>query len=566
MRVILSSFRLSTRYISYAMAIFIFLIQLDLSNAQSSSDQKSKSWIGLHGNLSIAGNAYSVSGIKARRNPYSFKIMGSPTMSIFNFQVPGHFSYQQSQFESQISNPFQRYGISPRYKWLKLHLGWSSLNYSQYVLSSRSFFGSAIELNPGKFYFSAFYGLFENYYAFDDRNLLGILELPSEKRKAMGMKIGLGKSRFNIGLSVVKSKDENTFDYSARDISYELRPKENLVSSLNIKLPLMKGVYIASEVAGTAFSTDQNARPIELSQANSNLKGLFKTNLNTFLSFAGDLSLNFNFKRNNIYIKYNRIEPLYQTLTSNFLKNDVENGTLGLNTFLFKRISFNSTIGLQRTDLRNNLAYKNNRLIGSLNSNWRINRSWNLSGFYANYQNFVSQTNLSDTLFRPNAHVAQTLGMTLKFTSNDKLHPFSCALTINGSDIEQEFRPEHNVSSYQASVNSSYGWKSLNFIIGANLFFNRYNTSKYFQDQYGGALFVSKEIKNKFNVKLSGNYLNKDYNIYRNGYILRSTLHLQHKVQKSHSIGLLSSLLRHKAVLSPSFFEFQSSLTYNFQF
>src|SRR5690606_41685729 len=51
-----------------------------------------------------------------------------------------------------------QFGISPSYKWIKLHLGYRNISFSPLVFDGQSFMGTGIELTPKNLYFGAFYG------------------------------------------------------------------------------------------------------------------------------------------------------------------------------------------------------------------------------------------------------------------------------------------------------------------------------------------------------------------------------------------------------------------------
>ncbi|MBK9690074.1 MAG: hypothetical protein IPO65_21030 [Saprospiraceae bacterium] len=97
------------------------------------------------GNLNAGGEVYDVNGISSRRSPYSYSVAGTINFAYKGFNLPITGSYRDAQFSYDYT--FNRLGLSPSYKWVKLHLKWSNINYSAYTLSGRSFFfGVGLEL------------------------------------------------------------------------------------------------------------------------------------------------------------------------------------------------------------------------------------------------------------------------------------------------------------------------------------------------------------------------------------------------------------------------------------
>lgn len=108
--------------------------------------------IQVSGGFSVGGEIYDVNGIDNRRSPYSYQINGRIVFSYKDFSVPVSGSYRDAQFSYDFT--FNRLGIAPTYKWVKVYLGWNTIQFSPYTMSGRALNGIGIELKPGDFVFT----------------------------------------------------------------------------------------------------------------------------------------------------------------------------------------------------------------------------------------------------------------------------------------------------------------------------------------------------------------------------------------------------------------------------
>ena len=72
------------------------------------------------------------------------------------FDIP--LSFVLSNFENKFYQPFNQFGISPKYKWATLHLGYRNLTYSNYTLAGHRILGAGFDLKPKNFRIGFMYG------------------------------------------------------------------------------------------------------------------------------------------------------------------------------------------------------------------------------------------------------------------------------------------------------------------------------------------------------------------------------------------------------------------------
>src|SRR5690606_34542662 len=85
-----------------------------LVSAQDFSNIQQAKPITLNGSIEARTLFYNASGIQNRREPFSYVLSGSPTVSLYGWQVPLSFSYSKEQ--KSFRQPFNQFGMSPTYK------------------------------------------------------------------------------------------------------------------------------------------------------------------------------------------------------------------------------------------------------------------------------------------------------------------------------------------------------------------------------------------------------------------------------------------------------------------
>ena len=80
---------------------------------------------------------------------YSYYISGSLNTTIFGVVcVPINFAYTNNTLSSTVTYPFNRFALTPSYKWVKLHIGYSQMTFSTYTMAGHDFLGGGVELTP----------------------------------------------------------------------------------------------------------------------------------------------------------------------------------------------------------------------------------------------------------------------------------------------------------------------------------------------------------------------------------------------------------------------------------
>ncbi len=529
----------------------------------------------LKGNIAAGGEVYDVNGISNRRSPYSYSLSGSVTFAYKGINIPITGSYRNAQFSYDYT--FNRLGISPSYKWVKLHLGWSNINYSAYTLSGRTFFGVGLELTPGKWYFSALKGKFQNPLAIRDTLVYGANLIPGYERNIEGAKLGFRKGKSKLELMAVHTYDDLNGPVPTGDVNqlygYQvLTPKENLTLGINAGLELFKRIEFFVNTGISAFTADaQDTFTIKYgNEVPDFAKDIFQANSTSRFSLAGDGGINLRIKSNKIGFKYRRVDPFYSNLAANFFQNDLEQITFttGLNLFQ-RKLRFDGQLGMEHNNLTQLRSQTANRIIGNAGLNFIPSEQWHVGIRYTNYQtesmNEILQ--LNDTLRF--VTVSTQYGLNADYTIPGKLQRKNFNLYINYNTVRDESETQGlgDINVFTAGITHGLTFiqKELNFYPSFN--YNVYQYRNVDQTRYGFGLRVSKKmLDKKLMVNVGGQLFINEYNGLSDGTSSNFSLNGNYRFTPKQSLTLTTLYRINDSVVNPSYTEWRSTLKFSQSF
>ncbi|MEM7373026.1 MAG: hypothetical protein AAF587_30670 [Bacteroidota bacterium] len=350
------------------------------------SGQDSTKWE-VSGSLRATVDAYWVNGIQARRDPFNFRLAGNPVVSYGDFRIP--MGFVLGNYTSFFNQPYNRFGLSPSYKWITVHLGYRNLTYSPVTLNGHTFLGAGIDLTPGPLRIGALYGTFQRSLPFDSlRNAL--VQFPSFQRKGYAAKVGVGSKKNHVDLILMQMEDEPlSLNY---DSLGNVLPGANTIVGLSSRFQVGKFLEFKGDVGANAFVRDLKAFSFDLpSEAPAYVQLLdrfLQPNASIYFTTALKSSLTYRNKATSFSLNYDRIDPDYLSMGSYFFRNDVESFYLMGRLPLAKRkLRIVSRIGVERNNLRSGLAKTTRRALGFLMLHYIPSGKWNFNAHYSNFQN-----------------------------------------------------------------------------------------------------------------------------------------------------------------------------------
>jgi len=473
-------------------SIVLFLILLFLGHNYLSAQDVEKvikaKPVKVSGGLSTDQVFYQAYGIADRRNsPYQYFINGNINVQLFEeLSIPVSLSYSNQKFNySQPFNQqqFNRFGISPKYRWITAHAGWRSMTFSPYSLNGHTFLGGGIELTPGKFKIAAMYGRLLKAVDYDSTKF-GNLNKPSYQRMGMGVNFRYEDNGNLYGVSLFRSEDKPSSLKTSLD-SLGVTPEQNLVAGVMIKQKMSSKVTFDGELSNSTITKDSRYK--EQGGNEKNL-GIIQTNSSTSSYMAYRAAFTYQLKKAKIGAGYERIDPGYRTHGAYYFNNDLENITVNFATPLFKnKVSIASNVGTQRNNLDKSKISTMRRWVGALNLNWKPNDKLN---FGINYSNFQTYTNMRSQFQIINSTNPYQYIDTLNYIQISQSVNFNTNYIITSNQKQQQ---NFNLNLTAQKATEQQGGKTLNS--GSNI----YNLNASY-------LYSIVPLNLSFNVALNGNW------------------------------------------------------------
>lgn len=437
------------------LTIILLLLFCNIYNisAQDLSKIKTEKPFSIDGTLSASANLYNLTGKESTRDPFTYVLSGNVDVSVYSFRLPFSFLYSNNNFT--YAQPFNRFGISPEYKWIKLHLGYRNMSFSPYTLAGHSFLGAGIELNPGIFRFGAVYGNFNQKTVPNTINPNDTLQSPT--RKGYSFKIGVGSQNNFFDLIFLQIKDDTL---SLDKNTYNSKPPQaNSVIGARFKFTFFKKLTWETEGAASLLTKDiSNSNSFDAGDATlQNLLNNFSVNSSSEYSTALLSTLNYIAGKFSVGLQYRRIDPNYQSFGAYYFNTDIENITLNTKFRLFKnKFSFSGNIGLQNDNLNNNKASRSNRVISMANFSYNSGKVFSINGSFSNYSinQQPGRLPLNDTikLYQSNRNISITPMLTFNNNKNQQMVQLNLIL-MDLTDFNEFTAQNNEVFSRMAQLN-----------------------------------------------------------------------------------------------------------------
>jgi hypothetical protein len=549
--------------------LFILIASTVFSQEQDTIPSKAESFIKenvqLSGGVGGMGTYYAASGLDAQRDPLFWQVNANLNLKLGQVSIP--FSAVMNAQNRSFTQPFNQYGLSPKYKAVTVHLGYRSLRFSDFSLSGNQFLGAGVEINPkkglvrGKFLYGRFAKAVDGYYT--EGKVVGE---PSFERWGYGGQIEIGKPKNNVALVLFRAKDDVQSIVNFADDA-TIRPGENLIIGVNTKQKIGKHLTFTGEVDWSAYTKDKRLQESVLEGYTylNNIAPLFNANASSTLSKAMKYNLDYNNKKFKIGMAFRRVDPEYQTMGSVYLNNDFQD-IQGKTSFrLFKnKVIISSSVGFQKNNLDDSKASEMSRLISSVNLNYNISEHWMLNGAYSNFnsESHMTVVNTLDTMRY--AQVTKNGNMQLMYSKSSKKMRFASALSGNYQNAK--VNGVDNSVLYNGSLSTQLGFlkSGLNLTIALNSSTNV--TEDYQITTLGPSAVVSKRfLKGKIMASWSNVGMKSYLNGVSDGFIFNTKLTGMYRINRHHALNLNFSLIQKNSSIINSQ-EALSSLGYNYTF
>lgn len=223
--------------------------------------------VGFSGSAELVSDGYLARGISARRPDAMWRLAVSSRFSLFG-EIDFRMNLLLSQEESRFQQDVGQVGLSPSWRWITVHLGDFTNDYSPLMLQGSRIRGGGIDLTPGKLRFSVQGGRAR-------RQTTTITGEPSFRRNLMAFRVGYGaETGSHLDLIAVAARDEFTredvtgIDTILVDTIPEglqprvaTRPQEGMTAGLKGQLVLLDGVVRLQGEGAMALTNSDRASP-----------------------------------------------------------------------------------------------------------------------------------------------------------------------------------------------------------------------------------------------------------------------------------------------------------------
>lgn len=556
----------------YLVVLMFLTIHLSAQDIESVTKNK-KDILKINGSVSLGSWFYNATGIEQRRTPFSWYLSGAPTITLAGFAMP--FSATISEQERSFQQPFNQIGVSPYYKWIKLHLGYRNLIFSDFTLGGATFLGAGIELSPKKFKLAAFYGRLRR--GIDEDTNLQFTVLPSFKRMAKGVKIGFGSAVNFLEISVLNSRDElGSANISSNSF---IKPEDNLVFGIKQQWQVFKKVSFGADAAISAITYNKLLGTENLDSLGADaakfsfINNYLYINASSMAKLAGQFFANYQSKNWSVKWMSKMVEPDYISHGANFIQDDLLQHTISPSFSLFKqRVNLGLSGGVQTDNLDNKKRATTERIIGSVNVNFRPLKRMIAMLSYSNYGTNQSSgaIQLNDSIRMSLVNASYNASIAYQFpskkTSSQLSFNFQKSDVLDRNELTRKFS-QSNIHFYNLNYSLGINKIKTNVTVGAN--WSDVNAYQNNVQAIGTVLSMNKAFfKNKLRFSTSFNFQNRYVNSVGNGYILSNNTDVNIQIKNKHQIGFGMGFMKNTSSVNSFrvFNEQRARLNYGFNF
>lgn len=500
----------------------------------------------INGSLALFADQYMVQGIEPRSVPFNWRLTGNPTVHAFGMSFPFYFNIGTQN--RSFAQPFNQFGVSPKYKWATAHAGWRSLSYSQYTLSGLMFLGGGLDLMPGKFRFSVMYGRFTRAVRADVAQQF-INPNPTYLRKGFSAKIGFGSNTNYLDFIFFKAKDDSTSYIDAPD---RLKPAENAIFGINSRVLIAKHLQITFDGAASGYTRNANLERLE-DDVYQRLSPVLFTNASTQMLTAMNSSVGYVSKHFNLRGRYRRVDQDYKSMGAFLFETDAEAVTVEPSVTLLKnKVRISGSIGSQKDNLMGTKFITTNRTIGSVSLSWTPGKIYGLDVQYGNYG--IAQragiAPINDTVRLALANENLNVINRLSFINKHR------AMTFILMNVYQEMRNLNPISPAfiqstviiaNLNVNYTFLKQKTNLIGGINYSRNIFSLGEV--TLIGPMIGAGKVfLKNRLNTTFTSGFMQNRFSVTNDvGLTINASLNMNYRVDKSNSFILNFRAIRNTA-------------------
>ena len=475
----------------------------------------------ISGGLNASSTFFTSNSSTNQRDPFIWILNGNMNLNFYGV-VNAPFSFMISKENKTFNQPsYKQFGISPKYKDLTVHMGYRTMNFSQYTMSGVMFLGGGVEYTPKDkpFAIKGFYGRFAQavqYQTIASYDPNAVILQPAFERWGYGSMVTVGKKGQFVDFIFFKSIDDKN-SINVPDSVDNLKPTENFVLGINTRNKITKNLNFKLEFALSALSTDIRQPEIEQEtySYSNNLGFLFSPRTSSQFNKVFNTSLNYKLKFANVGLSYKRIDPEYQSMGTSFINNDVEEITVNLGTSFYKnKMSFSGNFGTQKNNLDKSQFTTNKRFITSANLTYLATQKLNFVATISNFNtnSTPTQVYLVDSIKYSQA--TSNFGVTTNYNFGDTALSQGVSLMTSyqiGNTLNKSGTAVTDISNTFLNINLMYrlGFIPQKISVYASINYSSFVSEGMITNSVGPTIGATKQLMDdKLKVGLNTTYLN----------------------------------------------------------
>lgn len=538
----------------------------------------------MNAGIGLNMRSYSAYGGDPRQDPFFYTLNAHANVRIYKIDLP--FSILISAKNQTSSTPnfqelidnfrnnfrarrdrFTRFGMSPHYKWIRLHLGHRSMNFSQFTLANLNFFGAGMELTPGNVRVAGMYGRLARAEPID----LSLVtpNIPVYERIGYGAKVGYGDQDQSIDLILFGARDDvNSIDIP-EDTPEQPAPEQNAVIGVNVQKLFFERFRFRTEFAYSLLNPNSEDAIIS---DNRFPDFLFTERTTTETYTAVDAGLDYEGSGFTAGVGYRRIAPEYRSLGAYFFNNDIRDLLGKLSFGMFDgRVNVNLSGGVQSNNLDNSKPSTTQRGIYSAD----VAYAHEAFSAGANYSNNTTDVGfvLNQELDSLNAVIiSQDAGVNLNYSLPSGEGGNQHVFTVTGN-VQQVTDDIDNpqVSATSRLVSANFGYNLLltgpQIRFSSRLNYNQNELAQMLLRRYGAGVGLAKSFsEGKINLGIDLNLFLNSNEEGGSSNNLNGQFRSAFQLGKGFSINMNWGLLRTDAETMEAFSELTGNLGLQYNF
>ncbi len=526
--------------------------------------------LSIQGGLNAGLVFYDAKGTPNRRDPFLWNIHSNLTINLFGkISCPLTFTVTQQDRKfthglDKFSQPFNQFGLSPNYKWLTVHAGYRSMEFSEYTMSGTLFLGGGIEIKPEKGIVSGSVGYGRMMKAVPLGGVNGVMvSYPAFERLGGAAKIKIGRDKHFIEFLYF-----NAFD-NKRSISFDttnaILPSENQIYGVQFGNTFFDKLKISGSYHLSILNPNTYL-PVQKFERFTYVNKLFSPRANTQVNSSYFLQVDYEVAGYTVGAKFKRVDPDYASLGSIFIANDLQEYALTLGkSFKNNVVLVNGSLGMQENNLDRKQLATQRRVAGSIMVS--VNAIKNL-GINLTYSNFSSNVVALYDIYYDSIRLAQlneTGNAMVSYSFGKKIkNSFSIQSTLQKSGGNKQptnlmllLNPNYNVQ-FNKYVGMTFGLNiNQNQVVGSNTF------------NVGPTVGVNgTALKNKLKLNSNFSFQQSKLNDVLTNQNFTLIVGVNYAVSKSQSLKLNYAFIKRKAVVegAQDFIENRLTINYSYTF